>query len=282
MASKTTDLSTRTPVRGKTHPSAKPPEKPVAAARPTPGTLPGLDGRHRLLEKGPGGSKPYPGSESAQPPRVPAGMRQLQDEVRLLRVSVSQQAHIIRALQQSLRVTAPAEGGTTVSHERRAPDPESGDSRAARALAEMQARMGGLTAEGAHLDADLERGSELVKASWIRDGLLVGSVAFGLSWSRTRQALEQACGRGELFSLKIGNKRWYPASLLGLPAEDVKAVCLLLRGVDVVSQFIFWQRKHGSLDGQTLAEALQAGKTAAVLRAAEVFASEHAEHAALA
>ncbi len=69
---------------------------------------------------------------------------------------------------------------------------------------------------------------------------------------------------------------------MGLSAEDVKAVCLLLRGVDPVSQFIFWERKHGSLVGQTLSQALQAGKTAAVLRTAEVFASEHAAHAAVA
>lgn len=112
--------------------------------------------------------------------------------------------------------------------------------------------------------------------------LLRVSVAFGTSWSRTRQALEQACDRGELFSLKIGNKRWYPASFMDLAVEDVKAVCLLLRRVDPVSQFIFWERKHGALAGQTLPEALQAGKTAAVLRAAEVFAGEHAEHAAIA
>jgi hypothetical protein len=43
-----------------------------------------------------------------------------------------------------------------------------------------------------------------------------------------------------------------------------------------VSQFIFRERKHGALAGQTLPEALQAGKTAAVLRAAEVFASDGA------
>lgn len=66
---------------------------------------------------------------------------------------------------------------------------------------------------------------------------------------------------------------------MGLPAEDVKAVYLLLRGVDPVSQFIFWERKHGSLAGQTLHKALRAGQREAVLRTAEAFACEHAERA---
>lgn len=156
---------------------------------------------------------------------------------------------------------------------------DEGNRRAAEALADLQVRLGVAPGAGGE-PTELDQGSERVKARWIQDGLLVGSVAFGLSWSRTRQALEQACDRGQLFSLKIGNKRWYLASLMGLPAEDVKAVCLLLRGVDPVSQLIFWERKHGSLAGETLTQALQAGKTAAVLRAAEVFASEHVVHAA--
>lgn len=203
-------------------------------------------------------------------------LQQLQDELRLLRVSVVQQAHAIRMLQQaSLASNAPR------SLPQETPD-EAGNRRAAQALADLQVRLRVSPGTGAEQANELEQGSERVKAGWIQDGLLVGSVAFGLSWSRTRQALEQACDRGELFSLKIGNKRWYPASLMGLSAEDVKAVCLLLRGVDPVSQFIFWERKHGSLAGQTLPQTLQAGKRAAVLRTAEVYASEHAEHAAAA
>lgn len=203
-------------------------------------------------------------------------LQQLQDELRLLRVSVVQQAHAIRMLQQaSLASNAPR------SLPQEAPN-EAGNRRAAQALADLQGRLGAAPGTGAEQATELEQGSERVKAGWIQDGLLVGSVAFGLSWSRTRQALEQACRRGELFGLKIGNKRWYPASLMGLSAEAVKAVCLLLRGVDPVSQFIFWERKHGSLAGQTLPQTLQAGKRAAVLRTAEVYASEHAEHAAVA
>ncbi len=226
--------------------------------------------------KTPRSKQPQTGQVVVENPKL----QQLQDELRLLRVSVVQQAHAIRVLQQERQqASLPSNAPRSLLPE--APD-EAGNRRAAQALADLQVRLGMAPSTGAEQATELEQGSERVKAGWIQGGLLVGSVAFGLSWSRTRQALEQACGRGELFSLKIGNKRWYPASLMDLTVEDVKAVCLLLRGVDPVSQFIFWERKHGSLAGQTLPKALQAGKTAAVLRTAEVFASEHAEHAAIA
>lgn len=207
-------------------------------------------------------------------------LQQLQDELRLLRISVVQQAHAIRLLQQGRNhpTIVPNTDPFDLHHY----SPVASNSRAERALVDLEARLGVTSDSGAEQATQLKEVSERVKAEWIQDGLLVGSVAFGLSWARTRQALEQACDRGELFNLKIGNKRWYPASLMGLSPEDVKPVCLLLRGVDPVSQFIFWERKHGFLSGQTLSQALHAGNTAAVLRAAEVFASEHAPHAAIA
>ena len=226
--------------------------------------------------KTPGSKRPQAGQVVVDDRRL----QQLQDELRLLRVSVVQQAHAIRVLQQERQQASLASNAPRSSLEE-APD-EAGNRRAAQALADLQVRLGIAPSTGAEQAIELEQGSERVKAGWIQGGLLVGSAAFGLSWSRTRQALEQACDRGELFSLKIGNKRWYPASLMDLNVEDVKSVCLLLRGVDPVSQFIFWERKHGSLAGQTLPQALRAGKTAAVLRTAEVFASEHAKHAAIA
>ena len=232
---------------------------------------------------GKGAPAKTPGSKQPQTGQVVVEgrkLQQLQDELRLLRVSVVQQAHAIRVLQQE-RQQASLASNAPRSLPQETPS-ETGNRRAAQALADLQVRLGVASGTSAEQATELEQGSERIKTSWIQDGLLVGSVAFGLSWSRTRQALEQACDRGGLFSLKIGNKRWYPASLMGLSAEDVKAVCLLLRGVDPVSQFIFWERKHGSLAGQTLPQALQTGKTAAVLRTAEVFASEHATHAAVA
>jgi hypothetical protein len=230
--------------------------------------------------KAPGSKQPQPQPQTGQVVVEGRKLQQLQDELRLLRVNVVQQGHAIRVLQQERQQTSLASNAPrSLPQETR---DEAGNRRATQALANLQVRLGIAPGTGAEQATELEQGSERVKRGWIQDGLLVGSAAFGLSWSRTRQALDQACDRGELFSLKIGNKRWYPTSLMGLSAEAVKAVCLLLRGVDPVSQFIFWECKHGSLAGQTLPQALRAGKTAAVLRTAEVFASEHTAHAALA
>ena len=50
-----------------------------------------------------------------------------------------------------------------------------------------------------------------------------------------RQALDQAVERGELFNVKIANRRWYPASFVQLEPSAVKTVCLLLQGIDLVS-----------------------------------------------
>ena len=236
----------------------------------------GPSGTPKVRPRAPGSKQPQAGQVVVEGREL----QQLQNEIRLLRVSVAQQAHAIRMLQQERQPTGFASNAPGASPQD-VPD-EAGNRRAAQALADLQVRLGVAPGTGAEQAAELEQSSESVKAGWIRDGLLVGSAAFGLAWSRTRQALEQACERGELFSLKIGNKRWYAAGLMGLAADDVKAVCLLLRGVDPVSQFIFWERPHGALAGQTLPQALRAGKRAAVLRTAEVFASEHAGHAALA
>lgn len=278
MASKFTSALAQGGLSGKSKVRAREPNRDVGASGI-------LKSKTTAFKKPHGKGTPVktPGSKQPQTGQVVVEgrkLQQLQDELRLLRVSVVQQAHAIRVLQQE-RQQASLASNAPRSLPQETPD-EAGNRRAAQALADLQVRLGVAPGTGAEQATELEQGSERVKAGWIQDGLLVGSVAFGLSWSRTRQALEQACDRGELFSLKIGNKRWYPASLMGLSAEDVKAVCLLLRGVDPVSQFIFWERKHGSLAGQTLPQALQAGKTAAVLRTAEVFASEHAEHAAVA
>lgn len=278
MASKFTSALAQGGLSGKSKVRARAPNRDVGASVI-------LKSKTTAFKKPHGKGTPVkaPGSKQPQTGQVVVEgrkLQQLQDEVRLLRVSVVQQAHAIRVLQQE-RQQASLASNAPCSLPQETPD-EAGNRRAAQALADLQVRLGVAPGTGAEQATELEQGSERVKAGWIQDGLLVGSVAFGLSWSRTRQALEQACDRGELFSLKIGNKRWYPASLMGLSAEDVKAVCLLLRGVDPVSQFIFWERKHGSLAGQTLPQALKAGKTAAVLRTAEVFASEHAEHASVA
>ncbi len=229
-----------------------------------------------VLSKKPSGEVMVRGRK--QPHSVTVGIdasktQPLQADLQQLRVSVDAQGHDIKVLRQE-RGPCSLTSHTLSSSQHEVPAGEVGNRRAMTALADLQARLGLASGVSDEQASELEQESERTKTSWIRDGLLVSSATFSLSWSRSRQALEQACARGTLFSLKIGNNRWYPKSLTCLSAEDVKAVCLLLKGVDPVSQFIFWERKHGSLGGQTLPQALHAGKKSAVLRTAEVFASE--------
>lgn len=69
-----------------------------------------------------------------------------------------------------------------------------------------------------NLAAGLELGAEATRARWVQEGRLLSSKEMSLVWRRTRQALEQACKLGELVSLKIGGKRWYPTVFGGLDA----------------------------------------------------------------
>lgn len=145
--------------------------------------------------------------------------------------------------------------------------------RAASALAGMQARLaivGGSVVSAEQRQED----SEAAKRGWIDDGRLVGSAQLSAAWGRTRQALDQAVERGELFCLRVGNRRFYLAVFKELAPEAVGAVSKALRGVDPVSQFLFWQRPHGALQGRTISEVVRGGDTVAATKTAEAFARE--------
>lgn len=155
---------------------------------------------------------------------------------------------------------------------------ESGDdsSRARRAIQDLQDRLSlQSTRTDAEIALEMAQGSQLVKAGWIREQLLVGSAELERAWMRTSEDLRDACVRGDLFSLEIENTCWYPAAFVALEAADVAAVCLSLRGLDSASMFLFWHRKHGSLGGQTLHDALRRGQLHAVLHLARSFIAEH-------
>lgn len=161
----------------------------------------------------------------------------------------------------------------------RTPAPEV--SSAAAALEALRGRLAvDVRPEGVGLT--VAEASEATKHQWIDSGLLVGWRDLAEAWGgRSRQALDQACDRGELFNLKIAGKRWYPSMFLGLSAESVKAICLALKGVDPVSKVIFWARPHGALGGRTLAQAVEAGQLERVAQLAQDFADEYTGHAAL-
>ncbi len=125
--------------------------------------------------------------------------------------------------------------------------------------------------------------SEAARHEWISSGLLVSWRDLSDAWGgRSRQALDQACDRGDLFSLKVAGKRWYPGVFRMLPAEAVKAVNRRLANVDPASKLIFWTRPQGPLGGQTLAEAILANQLERAEQVAKAFADEFTGHAALA
>lgn len=155
-----------------------------------------------------------------------------------------------------------------------APD-EGGDSRARQAIHDLELRFGLFTAKSdGQLDAEMAHGSEAVKAGWIRERLVIASEELERAWVWSRQTLEEACERGDLFKLRISGTDWYPAAFTTLSCVDVRDVCGILRGLDPITAFIFWHSTHGSLRGITLPEALRHGECQAVMHLAQGFASE--------
>lgn len=151
-----------------------------------------------------------------------------------------------------------------------------GSERARQAIRDLEERLAlSSTKSDAEIAFEIAEGSKLVKASWIRDRLLVGSTELEAAWMKTGEGLRDMCDRGELFSLAIENSCWYPAAFMTLDAGDVASVCRSLQGLDSVSMFVFWHREHGALGGQTLHEALRRGQGTAVLQVARAFVAEH-------
>ena len=125
--------------------------------------------------------------------------------------------------------------------------------------------------------------SEKAKQEWVTSGRIVGWKALASAWGdRSRQSLDQASQRGELFSLMVAGKRMYPAAFLNLSAEAVKDINLALKDVDPVSKLIFWNRPHGALGNKTLAEAIEDRQLDRAIHLAQAFSSEYLGHAAVA
>ncbi|MCK9687322.1 hypothetical protein [Scleromatobacter humisilvae] len=144
-------------------------------------------------------------------------------------------------------------------------------------LSAMRARLG-ITDESARAAVQQQTAdSEDVKDSWVRDGLLIGGAQLSEAWNCSSQRLEQARDRDDLVSLKFRGLHWYPAPMAVVSADDVSQVSAALRGVDAISQFIFWSRNHGSIGGLTVAQAIVDGRLRDVVRLAQSLASEWSE-----
>lgn len=89
-----------------------------------------------------------------------------------------------------------------------------------------------------------------------QDGSLVSAQRLVDAWQMQRQALEQRVDKGQLFKLKIKNRNWYPGVMQTLLPDTVAAVCQAFGPAPAIDHLLFWIRRHGALQGKTVAEML--------------------------
>jgi hypothetical protein len=122
---------------------------------------------------------------------------------------------------------------------------------------------------------DVEPTPEQLRRAWVDDGLLISAADMSNAWSRTRQAIDQARMRGEVFGVRVKNAYHYPASFAQLSAEDVKKVNRHLVGDDAAAKFIFWARLHGGAGGKTITALIADGQVARAVELAQGWSAEH-------
>jgi hypothetical protein len=115
---------------------------------------------------------------------------------------------------------------------------------------------------------------EHLQQQWVRDGTVIPSAELGRSWGVSRQALDQAVKRGELFSLKVASRRYYLAQLRDITREHASEVCRALGAVSPAEKLTFWLRGHGGLQGGTPVAAIHEGQLARVVQLARAWADE--------
>jgi hypothetical protein len=117
-----------------------------------------------------------------------------------------------------------------------------------------------------------ERGeARLVR--WTQDGTLVGGATVETAWGVKRQTVDAARERGEIFSVWVKGKHWYPGETLKFERSSFAAINHALGNVAPSSKLLFLLRTHGALGGQTPADAVADGKLADVLRLATAWAN---------
>lgn len=76
---------------------------------------------------------------------------------------------------------------------------------------------------------------------------------------------------GRLFSMIVDGKPYYVAELLKFEPTAAAALCTALGIEGPASKLIFFLRKHGMLDGMTVAQAVEVGGMREALTAAEAW-----------
>lgn len=105
------------------------------------------------------------------------------------------------------------------------------------------------------LAAAIQRGA-LAQEEWTRDGTLLSAAEFAEKRRLTPTELAALEAEGELFSVQVGDARWYPAELAHMGASDSAALSAALAGLEPTAKLVFLMRRHGTLGGMTVATAL--------------------------
>lgn len=99
-----------------------------------------------------------------------------------------------------------------------------------------------------------QRGEALI-ASLVREGSLIDGETLASAWGITRQALDKARERGEIFSVRMGRQHFYPVAALSFLRRDFESINRSFHpDIAAGTKLIFFNRKHGSLGGRTVAE----------------------------
>lgn len=108
------------------------------------------------------------------------------------------------------------------------------------------------------LEGAIARGAA-AKEAWVRDGLLVSRESLAQRWGVSLEDVAAMVERGELFELEAVGQRWVPAVFLELPRDVVAEVnqALTEASADASVAFVFWHRKHGTLTGRTVVDAIR-------------------------
>lgn len=104
--------------------------------------------------------------------------------------------------------------------------------------------------------------------SWTQDGTLVDGGKIEQAWGVRRQTVDAARERGEIFSIWVKNKHWYPGEALHFERSELAAINRALGDIDPSSKLLFLLRQHGGLGGKTPAEAVASSSFQEVVRLA--------------
>jgi hypothetical protein len=106
---------------------------------------------------------------------------------------------------------------------------------------------------------------------WSEDGTLIDGRRLQEAWGITRQGLDKARERGDIFSFRINGQHFYPSEAEHMTRDELARIIGALGEASAGSKLVFLRRRHGALGGCTPAEAIERGQLAEVLRLASAW-----------